>query len=66
MLKDAGIVIPDHLGNAKAAGTDDVLDAAAAAWSAKRIATGTAVSLPDPPEPDINGKENCRRVAIWD
>jgi predicted RNase H-like nuclease len=32
-----------------AAPLDDVLDAAAAAWSAQRIATGTASSLPDPP-----------------
>jgi predicted RNase H-like nuclease len=27
-----------------------VLDAAAAAWSARRVAAGTAVLLPDPPE----------------
>jgi predicted RNase H-like nuclease len=39
---------------------DDVLDAAAAAWSAQRIALGTAHSLPDPPE--LVGR---RRVAIW-
>jgi predicted RNase H-like nuclease len=39
---------------------DDVLDAAAAAWSARRIAAGTAKSLPDPPE-IIDG----RQVAIW-
>jgi predicted RNase H-like nuclease len=39
---------------------DDVLDAAAAAWSAHRIATGRAQSLPEPPE-IIHG----RQVAIW-
>jgi predicted RNase H-like nuclease len=39
---------------------DDVLDAAAAAWSAHRIASGTANALPDPPE--LVGD---RRVAIW-
>jgi predicted RNase H-like nuclease len=39
---------------------DDVLDAAAAAWTARRIATDTAKSLPDPPE-IVDG----RRVAIW-
>jgi predicted RNase H-like nuclease len=37
------------LEDAAAAPLDDVLDAAAAAWSAQRIATGTASSLPDPP-----------------
>jgi predicted RNase H-like nuclease len=39
---------------------DDVLDAAAAAWSANRIAHGQARSLPDPPE--IRDEAN---VAIW-
>jgi predicted RNase H-like nuclease len=38
---------------------DDVLDAAAAAWSAQRIARGEARTLPDPPEV-VDG----RRVAI--
>lgn len=31
-------------------GADDVLDAAAAAWTARRYAAGEAFSLPDPPE----------------
>jgi predicted RNase H-like nuclease len=39
---------------------DDVLDAAAAAWSAHRITTREAKSLPDPPEV-VDG----RPVAIW-
>jgi predicted RNase H-like nuclease len=39
---------------------DDVLDAAAAAWSAQRIALGEARSLPDPPEPDP-----VRSITIW-
>jgi predicted RNase H-like nuclease len=39
---------------------DDVLDAAAAAWSAHRIARGLAGSLPSPPE-QLGG----RAVAIW-
>ncbi len=39
---------------------DDVLDAAAAAWSAHRIATGAAKCLPDPPE-HVAGLS----VAIW-
>jgi predicted RNase H-like nuclease len=38
----------------------DVLDAAAAAWSAQRIAAGSAGSLPDPPE-----RMDGREVAIW-
>jgi predicted RNase H-like nuclease len=38
---------------------DDVLDAAAAAWSAQRIALGEARTLPEPPEV-VDG----RRVAI--
>jgi predicted RNase H-like nuclease len=29
---------------------DDILDAAAVAWSASRIASGQASSLPDPPQ----------------
>jgi predicted RNase H-like nuclease len=37
-----------------------VLDAAAAAWSAHRIALGTAGSFPDEPEV-VDGL----RVAIW-
>jgi predicted RNase H-like nuclease len=38
----------------------DVLDAGAAAWSAQRIAAGSARSLPDPPE-RLEGRD----VAIW-
>ncbi|MGH3778212.1 MAG: DUF429 domain-containing protein [Pseudonocardiaceae bacterium] len=41
-----GIHLPDQLGDASNAGADDVLDAAAAAWSAHRIATGHADRLP--------------------
>jgi predicted RNase H-like nuclease len=50
----------DDLGDAAIAPIDDVLDAAAAAWSAYRIASGEAVSLPDPPE-----LKDGLRVAIW-
>jgi predicted RNase H-like nuclease len=39
---------------------DDVVDAAAAAWSAQRIARGEARSLPDMPD-SVDG----RPVAIW-
>jgi hypothetical protein len=48
----AGIVLPDDLGPAgRAAAVDDVLDAAAAAWTARRVAHGQARPLPDPPDP---------------
>ncbi|MBV9141601.1 MAG: DUF429 domain-containing protein [Pseudonocardiales bacterium] len=46
LLARHGIQLPDHLGDAGEAGPDDVLDAAAAAWSAQRIATGHASRLP--------------------
>jgi predicted RNase H-like nuclease len=59
LLRRHGIELGD-LGAAATAPIDDVLDAAAAAWSAHRIALGTAGSFPDEPEvvDDI-------RVAIW-
>ena len=60
-LEEAGIVIPDALAEAGTAAADDILDAAGAAWSARRIAEDVAASLPEPPERDANG----RQVAIW-
>ena len=59
LLRQHGIEL-DTLGPAAYAPLDDVLDAAAAAWSADRIATGTAQSLPDPPE-----VIDRYPVAIW-
>ena len=50
LLTQHEIVIPDDLGQAGAAGLDDVLDAAAAAWSARRRILGIAQSLPEVPE----------------
>ncbi|MGW8951722.1 DUF429 domain-containing protein [Streptomyces sp. NPDC055709] len=61
LLAAAGIVLPDDLGDAGRAQPDDVLDAAAAAWSAHRIAQGRAGCLPDPPQRDERG----RPIAIW-
>jgi len=62
LLADAGIELPDDLGLAGAmAGVDDVLDAAAVAWSARRVATGDAQCLPDPPERFGDGLD----AAIW-
>lgn len=61
-LAGCGIVLEDVdpvAGSIAAA--DDVLDAAVAAWSARRILSGDARSLPDPPERDPEG----RPMAIW-
>lgn len=61
LLAQHGIVLPDGLGDAGLAPVDDVLDAAAAAWTADRIAREQAVSIPDPPEQVEDG----RQAAIW-
>lgn len=61
LLSAAGIELPDALGAADEVPVDDVLDAAAAAWSARRIALGRARSLPDPPEDLGDGWP----AAIW-
>ncbi len=59
LLRSGGIELGD-VGVAAGVPIDDVLDAAAAAWSGHRIASGAASCLPDPPE-NIDG----RPVAIW-
>jgi predicted RNase H-like nuclease len=51
LLAAAGIAVP------VTSRITDVLDAAAVAWSARRIAAGTAVTLPDPPQRDRDGRE---------
>ncbi|MFJ8629617.1 DUF429 domain-containing protein [Streptomyces sp. NPDC093568] len=56
LLAAAGVVLPDELGEADRVPADDVLDAAAAAWSAHRIAVGTAVRVPQSPELDAEGR----------
>jgi predicted RNase H-like nuclease len=61
LLASAGIRLPSDLNEAGAMPADDILDAAAAAWSANRIASGQASSLPHPPQPDDTG----RPIAIW-
>jgi len=61
LLSAVGISLPDALGEADPVPTDDVLDAAAAAWSAHRVAIGTAACLPEMAEQDAEG----RPVAIW-
>ncbi|MBB4780126.1 DUF429 domain-containing protein [Streptomyces rapamycinicus] len=61
LLEARGIVLPDDLGAAGRVPPDDVLDAAAAAWSARRVALRAARSLPDPPQVTETGLP----VAIW-
>jgi len=61
LLREAGIEIPLSISDLGDAGTEDVLDAAAAAWSAGRIAEGTASSLPSEPTQFVN----ARPLAIW-
>ncbi|WP_316758233.1 DUF429 domain-containing protein [Streptomyces herbicida] len=56
LLADAGIVLPDALGEADRIPADDVLDAAVAAWSAHRIALGVADRVPEVPEFDAEGR----------
>jgi len=61
LLAGAGIRLPDDLAATGHAGADDILDAAAAAWTATRIARRHAASLPSPPETGGAGQP----VAIW-
>jgi predicted RNase H-like nuclease len=53
-----GIVVPDHLDEAGGVPPADILDAAAAAWTARRHARGESASLPP-------GWERGRAGAIW-
>src|SRR5262249_5130611 len=59
LLRRHGIEL-DRLEAAAKAPLDDVLDAAASAWSAHRIALGTARTLPDSPE-----VADGHQIAIW-
>jgi len=60
LVEENGISIPSDLGDAGVAKPDDVLDAAAAAWTARRYAQGTANSLP----PDGRHSDSMASV-IW-
>lgn len=60
-LATVGIELPEHLEGAGDSPIDDVLDAAACAWSARRIVLGEAECVPAEPVVDDFG----RRVAIW-
>jgi predicted RNase H-like nuclease len=62
LLAGAGIELAGDLGlSGRRAGVDDVLDAAAVAWSASRVTRGAARQLPDPPE----RFSDCIACAIW-
>jgi predicted RNase H-like nuclease len=62
LLAAAGIEVAGDLGlSGRQAGVDDVLDAAAVAWTAARFARGTARCVPDPPERFSDGVA----CAIW-
>jgi predicted RNase H-like nuclease len=54
LLAQAGIVVPPR---AAGAAEDDLLDAAAVAWSAARVAAGAAVTLNDPAQRADDGRE---------
>lgn len=56
LLATAGIVVPEEIGGAGTAGIDDVLDAAAAAWTARRVHHGDAFRYPP---------TSADRTAIW-
>lgn len=60
LLVDAGIDLPEQMADLGSVVADDVVDAAVVAWSARRIAAGTARTLPDPPE-----EHGGRKIAIW-
>lgn len=60
LLAGEGIEIPDVIAEVEGVSADDVADAAAAAWSARRFVAGAARSLPDPPQE----RGGCR-IGIW-
>jgi predicted RNase H-like nuclease len=62
LLTSVGIDLDQDFGIAGAlAGVDDMLDAAIAAWTARRYVAGEARPLPDPPETFTDGLPS----AIW-
>lgn len=62
LLAVQGVELPGDLGlGGQLVGVDDVLDAAAVAWTADRVARGAARCVPDPPERFSDGID----CAIW-
>jgi predicted RNase H-like nuclease len=60
-LRAAGVTPPPYVGG-QGYTRDDLTDACAAAWSARRVASGFAESLPDPPETFSDGLPAAIRV----
>jgi predicted RNase H-like nuclease len=56
LLETQGVHLPDELGPAGRCPIDDVLDAAIAAWSAKRFAEGQALRYPTSPSQHDRGR----------
>lgn len=62
LLAGDGVELDADLGEAtRRVAVDDILDAAAAAWTARRVLRGKATSLPDPPQVFSDGLPS----AIW-
>lgn len=61
LLRRHGIALPPSLGAADPVGIDDVIDAAAAAWSARRIHEGSARRFPEHPRQ----KDAGRTITVW-
>ena len=61
LLEAQGIKIPGRLDRAGSIPPDDVLDAAAAAWTAMRVSRGEAEVLPK----SATGCSPVRRRVIW-
>jgi len=62
LLANAGIIIPDDLGPVGSVPPDDIIDAAAAAWSAVRIVSGAAKRVG---EPIPSAQPNEQAGYIW-
>lgn len=60
LLASEGIELPDTVDALGGVAADDVVDAAAVAWTARRVVARTAKSLPEEPE-QVDG----RAIAIW-
>jgi predicted RNase H-like nuclease len=61
LLRSQGIELPDHLPGARSVPADDLLDAAAAAWTSLRVSSGKARVLPK----STNGAATDQRGLIW-
>ena len=63
LLEGAGMAVSALMsrGRELGAASDDIIDAAVAAWTARRRATGTAHCLPQDPDRDVRGL----RMEMW-